>query len=192
MKGWIGVDLDGTLAFYDEWRGASHIGEPIKPMVDRVKQWRKNGRDVRIVTARVHPENPGREEALVAIEKWTKEVFGEKLLAQCDKDFAMDVLWDDRCVQVEMNTGHLVIERTALNEKFNIDRRNPRGLLNICELLMMHKRGSLEGLSIDEFLKLQGQLLQKVSGWGGSKDEDKEYDDKVKALCEYVINNVRW
>ena len=26
MKGWIGVDLDGTLAQYDHWRGIEHIG----------------------------------------------------------------------------------------------------------------------------------------------------------------------
>ncbi len=31
-KGWYAVDLDGTLAFYDEWRGADHIGAPIIPM----------------------------------------------------------------------------------------------------------------------------------------------------------------
>jgi hypothetical protein len=35
MNGWIGVDLDGTLAFYDEWIGPEHIGAPIPGMVDR-------------------------------------------------------------------------------------------------------------------------------------------------------------
>ena len=29
MSGWIGVDLDGTLARYDGWRGIDHIGEPM-------------------------------------------------------------------------------------------------------------------------------------------------------------------
>jgi len=52
-NGWIGVDLDGTLAYYDEWRGLYHIGEPIPAMVDRVKRWLAEGRDVRIFTARV-------------------------------------------------------------------------------------------------------------------------------------------
>ena len=28
-KAWIGVDLDGTLARYDGWKGIEHIGEPI-------------------------------------------------------------------------------------------------------------------------------------------------------------------
>ena len=35
--GWIGVDLDGTLAIYTGWKGCDHVGEPIPPMVERVK-----------------------------------------------------------------------------------------------------------------------------------------------------------
>lgn len=38
-EGWIGVDLDGTLAEYLGWQGMGHIGEPIAPMVERVKAW---------------------------------------------------------------------------------------------------------------------------------------------------------
>jgi len=26
-RGWIGVDLDGTLALYDRWRGIEHVGD---------------------------------------------------------------------------------------------------------------------------------------------------------------------
>jgi hypothetical protein len=36
--GWIGVDLDATLAKYDGWKSADHIGEPIPAMVDRVSR----------------------------------------------------------------------------------------------------------------------------------------------------------
>lgn len=43
QQGWIGVDLDGTLAHYDGWKGADHIGEPIPAMVERVKQWLSEG-----------------------------------------------------------------------------------------------------------------------------------------------------
>lgn len=32
-KPWLGVDLDGTLAVYDKWRGIEHIGAPIPAMV---------------------------------------------------------------------------------------------------------------------------------------------------------------
>lgn len=28
-EGWIGVDLDGTLAHYSGWSDPDHIGEPI-------------------------------------------------------------------------------------------------------------------------------------------------------------------
>ncbi len=28
ITGWIDVDLDGTLAQYDGWKGVAHIGEP--------------------------------------------------------------------------------------------------------------------------------------------------------------------
>ena len=51
MRGWIGVDLDGTLAEYHGWNGS--IGKPIAPMVDRVKRWLAEGVEVRIMTARV-------------------------------------------------------------------------------------------------------------------------------------------
>jgi hypothetical protein len=54
VKGWIGVDLDGTLAHYAGWRGSMHVGPPIVPMLDRVKRWLAEGTyDIRIFTARV-------------------------------------------------------------------------------------------------------------------------------------------
>ena len=52
-EGWIGIDLDGTLAEYDGWKGVEHIGKPIPSMVERVKAWIIEGKDVRIFTARV-------------------------------------------------------------------------------------------------------------------------------------------
>ena len=56
-RGWIGVDLDGTLAEYNGWQGPANIGAPIPAMVERVKAWLEEGRDVRIFTARVGPRN---------------------------------------------------------------------------------------------------------------------------------------
>ena len=56
---WIGVDLDGTLARYEQYEGPMSIGEPIPEMVDRVKAWLAAGREVRIFTARVSdPHDP--------------------------------------------------------------------------------------------------------------------------------------
>jgi hypothetical protein len=106
-KGWRGVDFDGTLVEYHGWKGSGYdqIGEPVWPMVDRVKGWLAEGKNVQIVTARVHPENLGAEESWEAIKRWCIEVLGEELPVRCDKDLFMIELWDDRCVQVITNTG---------------------------------------------------------------------------------------
>lgn len=50
-KGWIGVDLDGTLAYYDGRKGAEHIGDPILRMMKIVKDWVDEGVPVKIFTA---------------------------------------------------------------------------------------------------------------------------------------------
>jgi len=49
---WIGVDLDGTLAFDEGWKGHQHIGPPIPLMLERVKRWLAMDIEVRIFTAR--------------------------------------------------------------------------------------------------------------------------------------------
>lgn len=107
-KGWIGVDLDGTLAHYDGWVHPQHIGQPIWPMVDRVIQWLREGKQVKIFTARIWtPEGP--DEATVrAIKAWCLLHLGEELEVTNVKDMSMIELWDDRAVQVEPNTGHPV------------------------------------------------------------------------------------
>lgn len=107
MSGWIGVDLDGTLAFYDGWVSPSHIGPPIHKMLDRVKRWLEEGQEVRIFTARVSKEDEA-VEARGRIEEWCLLYLGEVLPITHMKDYQMIELWDDRCVQVEPNTGEIV------------------------------------------------------------------------------------
>jgi hypothetical protein len=100
MRGWIGVDLDGTLAYYEGWRGPEHIGDPIPKMLERVKRWIAEGKAVRIMTARaVQAEN------IPFIEQWCEKYVGTILPVTFQKDFAMVQLWDDRCVQIIPNTG---------------------------------------------------------------------------------------
>lgn len=116
QKGWIGVDLDGTLAEYEGWQGVEHIGAPIPAMVERVKQWVSEGLDVRIFTARafrmLYPiGTPEREESvhvIRCIQGWLLNNGMPALKVTCFKDFTMEQLWDDRCVQVEPNTGRRV------------------------------------------------------------------------------------
>ena len=105
MDGWVGVDLDGTIAIYDGWKGADKIGEPINLMVDRVKEWRKHGAIVKIFTARVSSNNPDKYISIKAIEEWCEKHIGEILPITSEKDYGMIELWDDRCVQVVPNKG---------------------------------------------------------------------------------------
>lgn len=99
-NGWIGVDLDGTLAYYDKWQGIEHIGAPIPKMVAEVKRWIANGTRVKIFTARAnYPE------AVPYIENWCLEHLGKVLEVTATKDFAMDKLFDDRAYHVVTNVG---------------------------------------------------------------------------------------
>lgn len=109
-EGWIGVDLDGTLAVYDHWRGIEHIGEPVAKMVERVKAWLAEGRRVKIFTARVCEDGGAREAeaARAYIEAWSEKHIGRVLEVTNIKDFAMLELYDDRVRQVMFNTGELV------------------------------------------------------------------------------------
>ena len=104
-NGWIGVDLDGTLAIYEKWSGPDEIGEPIPAMVKRIQQWIKDGKKVKIMTARVASNNKTRDVAKKAIEEWCVKHIGEKLEVTSEKDYMMTELWDDRVVYVVKNTG---------------------------------------------------------------------------------------
>lgn len=99
-KGWIGVDLDGTLAHYDGWYGPAHIGEPVPAMMKRVQNWLAEGREVRVFTARASVP-----EYIPFVAQWLEKHGLPALKITNVKDFAMITLWDDRCVQVETNKG---------------------------------------------------------------------------------------
>lgn len=107
-RGWIGVDLDGTIARYDGWVGPQHIGAPIPRMVNRVKAWLAQGQEVRIFTARVACDKEELGPVIEAIEAWCVEHIGRTLPITNVKDFRMVELWDDRAVQVVPNTGEAV------------------------------------------------------------------------------------
>ena len=103
--GWIGVDLDGTLAEYNDYEGVDIIGDPVPAMVKRVKKWLKAGYEVRVLTARA-----SNSLAIHAIEEWLEEYVGELLPVTDKKDHDMIVLWDDRCVPVYVNEGEPMVE----------------------------------------------------------------------------------
>lgn len=105
MSAWIGVDLDGTLAEYDGWKGPQHIGPPIPQMVARVLRWLELGHEVRVFTARVSDGDPS---TITTIEAWCEQHLGLALPVTNVKDYGMLELWDDRAVQVEANTGRVI------------------------------------------------------------------------------------
>ncbi len=103
-KPWIGVDLDGTLAHYNGWRGLQHIGKPIPLMLERIRQWQANGFTIKIMTARASV--PG---GVPPVEAWLKKYGLEGVEVTNMKDFDMVELWDDRAIQVIENTGKAVL-----------------------------------------------------------------------------------
>jgi archaellum biogenesis ATPase FlaH len=104
-KQWIGVDLDGTLAKIDGWKGTHHIGEPIQPMVDKVKKLLASGKIVKIMTARAADAD---EKTISIIKKWCKTHIGQELEITNKKDMYMVALFDDKAIRVEKNTGKLM------------------------------------------------------------------------------------
>jgi len=107
IEEWIGIDLDGTLAYYDGiWRGIEHIGKPIKPMIDFVKDLVSQGKKIKIFTARAK-----NKDTIPYIHKWLKENNLPKFEVTNEKDFGMIMLYDDRCMQVITNSGEIVKKR---------------------------------------------------------------------------------
>lgn len=105
-KRWVGCDLDSTLAYHDNGSGVGAIGEPIPAMVELVKAYLAKGIQVKIMTARVGglaiAERLDIEEA---IQDWCEKHIGQRLPVTAEKDLNMIALYDDRCIQVEPNTG---------------------------------------------------------------------------------------
>jgi hypothetical protein len=103
---WIGVDLDGTLAHYETGQ-YPEIGKPLEPMVNRILGWLEAGEEVRIMTARAARGN----EDIERVATWLKDVAGlPALQITNEKDHDMEVLWDDRTIQVKPNTGEPIID----------------------------------------------------------------------------------
>lgn len=97
------VDLDRTLAKYDGWKGAEYIGEPIKPMLEMVKKWLREGKIVKIFTARANrPEN------IHYVDEWLNDNGIGGLEITNIKGEDLFCIFDDRCVQVEPNTGKIL------------------------------------------------------------------------------------
>ncbi|MEL5512364.1 hypothetical protein PTR77_08535 [Serratia bockelmannii] len=97
--GWIGVDLDGTLAEYRPGQG-SRIGKPIKAMVNRINNWVSEGQEVRIFTARAATRYGASE-----VVSWLEDHNLPALTVTNAKDSELTQIWDDKAIRVTKNTG---------------------------------------------------------------------------------------
>lgn len=124
LPGWVGFDLDGTLAEYHGWVSVHNIGSPIEPMIQILFDHIVIGNDCRIFTARIYREiellsspflTDTRKKELIteihqtkiAIKQWLYKLGLPNLPVTCIKDMSMSLLYDDRCRQVETNTGKI-------------------------------------------------------------------------------------
>ena len=108
---WIGFDLDGTLAKYDQFRGDEHIGDPIKKTVDLAIRFRDSGFKIKIVTARVSSDRSTNTitQQVRAIKKWCADNLGFIPEVTAEKDYMMMALFDDRAIRVERNEGEYTL-----------------------------------------------------------------------------------
>jgi hypothetical protein len=99
----IAVDFDGTLSYYDGWKGLNDLGPPVEPMVQRVRDWLADGHDVWIFTARI--EEDYNHLAKNAIERWCLRHIGKALPITNIKSMRFNEFWDDLAYRVVKNTG---------------------------------------------------------------------------------------
>lgn len=113
-EGWVGIDLDGTLAAWGKsWDGWS-IHEPIAKMVEKIHWLVENEIPWKIFTARVgHGDNSWNQGQRQLIQYWCQEHLGCVPEVTATKDHYMVVLWDDRAWNVVMDTG--VFQDAPLN-----------------------------------------------------------------------------
>ena len=112
------VDLDGTLAYFDKWKGPTIIGPPVPVMLEKVKKWLAQGDEVVVFTARIVPDGhftklEERDAAKKAVEDWCVKFIGQPMKVTGEK--GGDAIYDDRAVCIEINLG-LTSEEKLLSE----------------------------------------------------------------------------
>ena len=164
--GALAVDLDGTLAHYDEWKGIEHIGDPIPSVLARVKQALAEGREVVIFTARLAEKG-----AEAYVREWLKKVGLPDLRITNVKDREMEEFWDDRNgPRVEKNKGF--VETEVKKKAAQAEAEIQRLLLSIIkDSPYTDKVWSVGGYVRDEILGKQSKDLDLVIEQdGGAKD----------------------
>jgi hypothetical protein len=98
---WIGIDYDGTLVKSHTWQGYDYTGEPIWPMIRRVRKWLRQGRVVKIFSSRAEAG----PKAIKIIQDWCEKMGLGRLEVTNVKDSGLVEIWDDLAVRVIENKG---------------------------------------------------------------------------------------
>ena len=178
---WIGVDLDRTLARRESGDPISQIGEPVLPMVERVRCWISNGRRVKIITARVSSLHNDAEEQRLMIQAWCEMFLGHRLEVTCEKDSRMIELWDDLAVRVEENTGRQLSPSVTWTDATPVTESVPDDLISDLEITETWvKIKSILSVVLMEHLPACDEttrLLDFMSKhWSGHAPREAEFD----------------
>lgn len=107
----IAIDLDKTLAFHESSWGVSRVGEPIVPMVEKVKEWLTKGYKVTIFTSRVNEFDRSSkkeiDEQVKMIEEFLNRAGLPLLPITSIKRRYFTHYVDDRSYHVERNLGKI-------------------------------------------------------------------------------------
>lgn len=140
-SGFIGVDFDGTLVTED-W-----YGTPVWPMVERVRQWVKDGKEVWIFSARGWQKD---------IEDWCLKYIGCVLPISNIKERGMNEWYDDRVITVERNTGRILTNPNGVDEENRLRAENEELRASIQELL--EEKGHMSSLLLKAMVKARKLL----------------------------------
>ena len=121
----IAIDLDGTLAHYDGWKGIGHIGCVIPEVANAMERAQAEGAEVHLFTARVSaPEDAA--EAHKVISKWAEANHFTFASITAVKHKFFTEFWDDRAIQVIRNEGIFVLNE--LTDKVCLNDGDDHGL----------------------------------------------------------------
>lgn len=96
----IAIDLDGTLAYFDGWKGIEHIGNPIPSVVEKLIEKKNEGYAIKIFSARCMD---------LRAKKFIGVWLDKNNIPYDDitniKDSSMKEFWDDLAIRVPRNEG---------------------------------------------------------------------------------------
>lgn len=168
--GEIAIDLDGTLAYYDTFKGEDHVGHPIPGMVDFVLDLINSGEKVVIFTARAYSVT-----GKATVLKWLQENGIPPLEVTNTKKKEFKVIIDDRAIQVDRNSGSPTVSNTALSRQVGGNWYKEMAI-QPAEYCHKNKLGSLESSVIkyvsrhkkkngEEDIKKAIHLLEMLLEW---------------------------